>query len=218
MSVVAHGILIGLAVWTTLDPRRAARDHDDEALRFVELAVYVPPASAQPVPAAARRAAPTPKGFQVLQAPVELPAELPRINLVAPVTRPEDYSGRGVLGGLSAGIAPATIADGGLHLGDPIDLEAADQPPYMLPGQMGPSYPDSLRFSALDGIVIVRFVIDTLGRAELATVRIVHASHPLFAAAVERALDRLRFSPAHFSGKRVRVRTEQSFEFHLASR
>jgi hypothetical protein len=40
----------------------------------------------------------------------------------------------------------------------------------------------------------------------------------LFTDAVRHALERLRFSPAAVGGRKVRVRMEQRFEFHLAGR
>jgi hypothetical protein len=63
---------------------------------------------------------------------------------------------------------------------------------------------------------VVRFVVDTLGRVEPPSLDIVQSSHPLFLASVRTALDHLRFLPARFSGRRVRVRMEQRFEFHFA--
>jgi hypothetical protein len=62
---------------------------------------------------------------------------------------------------------------------------------------------------------VVRFVVDTLGRVEPPSLDIVQSSHPLFLASVRTALDHLRFY-RRFSGRRVRVRMEQRFEFHFA--
>jgi TonB family protein len=94
----------------------------------------------------------------------------------------------------------------------------ADDAPYLLPGQFGPEYPDMLRAAAPDGYVLVRFVLDTLGNVEPPTLAVVQATHPLFVSSVQSALTRLHFAPARFSGKRVRARMEQRFEFHLAGR
>jgi TonB family protein len=138
-------------------------------------------------------------------------------DLKEPTTTPEDFTGTGTAGGFSLpiGVAPLAPLTGS---GEPIDGSSADNPPYMMPGQMGPSYPAELRGDAPDGLVVVRFVIDTLGKVEAPSIRVLESTHPNFLASVRVALDRLRFTPARLSGQRVRVRMEQRFEFHLSGR
>jgi TonB family protein len=46
------------------------------------------------------------------------------------------------------------------------------------------------------GAVIVQFVVDTSGRVDLSTVRILEASNDLFAASVREVLPQWRFRPA----------------------
>jgi Gram-negative bacterial TonB protein C-terminal len=153
--------------------------------------------------------------LQVLNEPLEVSTSLSLAALRAPSTIPEDFSGRGV----AEGHAPVIVAAPAVMVArddEPIEGALADQPPYLLPDQMGPTYPPSLRDRAPDGLVVVRFVIDTLGRVEPPSLDIVRSSHPLFLASVRTALDHLRFLPGRFSGRRVRVRMEQRFEFHLA--
>ena len=87
----------------------------------------------------------------------------------------------------------------------------------MLPGQMGPAYPEPLRDDRPDGLVVVRFVIDTLGHVESPSLKVIHASHPLFLDAVRVVARAAAIPPGRYSGQRVRVRMEQRFEFHLAS-
>ncbi|HEY9227373.1 MAG TPA: energy transducer TonB [Gemmatimonadaceae bacterium] len=202
-----------LAVWQTLHPETRDREPDDDRVAVVDLSVFSPPAAVAPVVASRPS-----RGFQVLTAPSAVLASISVANLKAPETIPEDFTGRGIVGGLSDGIGVAPVSLVSARGGEPIDGSLADEPPYMLPGQMGPAYPDSLRVGAPDGLVVVRFVIDTLGLVEPRSLDIVESSHPAFVASVQTALSRLRFLPAHFSGQRVRVRMEQRFEFHLAKR
>ncbi|MGH7619670.1 MAG: TonB family protein, partial [Gemmatimonadaceae bacterium] len=129
-----------------------------------------------------------------------------------PATLAEDFSGVGIMGGVAA--APLELVRA---RSEPIDGDQADQSPYLLPGQMGPPYPEALRAGRLDGVVIVQFVLDTLGRVEAPSFNVVTATHPAFAASVRSALARLRYLPASLAGRRVRARVEQRFEFHLAA-
>jgi outer membrane biosynthesis protein TonB len=214
-SVGTHGVLIAFAVLATLHPDARPEDAS-ERVEVVDLSRFAPPS---PTQLRARRAvvAQMPaRGFQVVVAPAEVPLTLPTVEATKPVTIPEDFSAQGVAGGFATGVGAALLPPTEPFSG-PIDGAAADEPPYLLPGQMGPAYPEPLRDDRPDGLVVVRFVIDTLGHVEFPSIKVVEASHPLFLSAVRVSLERLRFLPGHFSGKRVRVQMEQRFEFHLAS-
>lgn len=160
-----------------------------------------------PRPASPRLAEPS-HGFQILVAPVEATVVLPSIDLTHLVTREADFSGRGVAGG----------TNGVVEITEPVDNDRVDRPASLLPGQMLPTYPEALRDEAPDGMVVVRFVIDTVGRVETPSLSVMRATHREFVDAVRAALDRLVYSPAQVGGHNVRVRTTQRFEFHLASR
>jgi periplasmic protein TonB len=208
-----HSGLIAASVWGTLQPKVEKPASEREPVALVEFARFAS------VPERSGGAVARARGFQVLSVPAEVPATLPSIDQLAPATIPEDFSGRGVAGGFSGPVGGPSVSitpTGGN--GEPIEGENADEPPYLLAGQMGPAYPDSLRSRSLDGLVVVRFVIDTLGRVERPTLDVLESTHPLFAASVRTALTRLRFLPARLSGRLVRVRMEQRFEFHFASR
>jgi TonB family protein len=208
-STAVHAGLVALAVLGTAAPRHAG-GKTAERIAVVRLPDLTPARPAESAPSPARHE--KPRGFQILQAPPEVPTTVPPVDVTRPATIAEDFSGRGVMGGIAAGVARLPV----LHI-DPIDGEAVDQSPYLLPGQMGPPYPEELRDDRPDGLVVVRFVVDTLGRVEPPSMSVVTATHPLFAASVRATLDRLRFFPASQAGRHVRVRMEQRFEFHLAA-
>lgn len=209
-SLLVHVALIAVAIDRVTGPRALQRVH--ERVELVELR----PAEAKPAQRAVAnrrpespRLAKPPHGFQILIAPVEATASLPSIDLTHLVTREADFSGRGVVGGRNGD------DDAGV---EPVDDDRVDRPALLLPGQMGPTYPDALRDEAPDGVVVVRFVIDTAGRVETPSLSVMRATHQQFADAVRAALDRLVYSPAQVDGHSVRVRMMQRFEFHLASR
>ena len=81
-----------------------------------------------------------------------------------------------------------------------------------LPGPR-PTYPGPLSAAHVQGNAGVEFVVDTLGRPEPASFRVVETSNPLFADAVREALPGMRFRPAELHGRRVRQRVQQPSGF-----
>lgn len=83
-------------------------------------------------------------------------------------------------------------------------------------GQFAPPYPDELRPTHPDGRVIARFVIDSSGRVEPASIAIVMMTHRAFGESVRRTLPLLRFVPSRRGGRAVPMRVEEMFDFHCA--
>lgn len=67
-------------------------------------------------------------------------------------------------------------------------------------------YPSVLRDSRVGGRVVVEMVVDENGRVRPGSARVVDASHPAFAEAALRAVERFRFTPAQVGGVPVAVR------------
>jgi len=78
-----------------------------------------------------------------------------------------------------------------------------------------PAYPETLRTAGISGTVRVQFVVDTTGRAELSSVRVIESSHELFTRAVIASLRQARFTSGEVSGRRVRTLVERSFRFDI---
>jgi periplasmic protein TonB len=78
-----------------------------------------------------------------------------------------------------------------------------------------PRYPFSLLSMGVEGNVVVQFVVDSTGKADMRSLRIVRSTHELFARAVRAVLPRLRFLPAEVGGNRVDVLVEQPFQFSV---
>jgi TonB family protein len=91
-----------------------------------------------------------------------------------------------------------------------------DKPVTTAPGSASPRYPQILRQAGVEGEVLVQFVVDTDGRAEPATFKVLRSSHDLFAASVAKALPAMRFIPAEFRGRRVRQLVQQPFAYTIA--
>ena len=59
------------------------------------------------------------------------------------------------------------------------------------------------------------FVIDTTGRADPASIRLVSSTNPVYALACRQALSRMEFRPARVDGHNVRALVEMPFEFRM---
>jgi periplasmic protein TonB len=72
-----------------------------------------------------------------------------------------------------------------------------------------------LRSANVEGEVLVQFVVDTTGRVEKGSIKILKSSHELFTNAVQSALNSMRFYPAEIGGRKVKQLVQQPFNFAL---
>jgi protein TonB len=163
-----------------------------------------------------------PKGFKVLAAPVNIPVNIPKIDLSAKITDASDFTGKGVKGGSGNGVDGGTgdATSKGTTAGTESDLnkvftESEVESPAEKIGGPSPEYPESLRSSGVEGEVMVQFVVNENGRYEGGTLKVLQSSNPAFTAAVKAALPQMRFSPARVGGHKVQQLVQLPFEFHI---
>jgi TonB family protein len=118
--------------------------------------------------------------------------------------------------------APDMVAP---QVGTPTAEQVATNRPYMefqveQPASADPTnrparYPAELRAAGIEGTVLVKFVVDTNGRADMQSFRVVKASHDAFATAVREALPDMRFHPARVGGHAVKQLITMPFSFSL---
>ena len=148
--------------------------------------------------------------YHVLIPPLKVPTELPPIdNMRSPIDE-HSFDGRGTLadsGHPAGGLAGPT--DGIFRVPE-VDKAAIPRP-----GNPAPVYPPSLRAAQIEGSVVARFVVDTSGLAEPASITFLEATHAQFADAVRQSLLRSRYLPATIGDHRVRQLVEQHFAFTL---
>jgi protein TonB len=106
----------------------------------------------------------------------------------------------------------------------PYVSEGSDQPFFefqvekqvqQIPGSGNLRYPDMLRSSNVEGEVLAQFVVDTTGKYENGSFKVLKSSHDLFTAAVRNALPTMRFYPAEVGGRKVKQLVQQPFTFSL---
>ena len=80
-----------------------------------------------------------------------------------------------------------------------------------------PRYPAALRNLNIEGSVLAQFVVDTTGRAQMSTFKVLRASHGDFILAVREAVSRMSFYPAEIGQHKVRQMVQQPFDFRLSA-
>jgi TonB family protein len=101
------------------------------------------------------------------------------------------------------------------ELSDVFQVVEVDSAAEREPDSYAPAYPPELMASGVEGWAAVRFVVDTNGRVDIATVQSVGFTAPEFHRAVRDALPRMKFRPARIGGKPVRQLAEQLFKFEI---
>lgn len=76
-------------------------------------------------------------------------------------------------------------------------------------------FPEALRATKVSGEVAAQFIVDTLGRVEIGSFKVLRTTNDLFVAAVRSHLPRMRFYPAEVNGRKVRQLVQQAFVFNL---
>jgi protein TonB len=207
VSAIFHVLVIFLAIQATLNAGQK-KEKREEKVDFVEVKKDEPPPPKEKPPEVV--VAPPPKGFQTLTAPVNIPDVLPDIDLTKKVTNEADFTGKGQAGGRDKGIVGAPPSDNQTYFEYQVE-----KPVMPVPGSPAPRYPDILKSAGVEGEVVVTFVVDTTGRADQASLKILKSTHELFAAAVRTALPSMRFLPAEIGGKKVKQQVQQPFVFNV---
>ncbi len=215
-SIILHGAVVTAMIIATANAGMKDNEAKEEKVDFVEVKKdepKPPEPEKPPPPPDAVAAPPPPKGFQVLSAPIEIPNIIPDIDLSKKVTDEADFSGKGVAGGVAKGVEGGK---GPVPQGDqPYFDFQVEKPVVMAPGATGPSYPDMLRSAGIEGTVLAQFVVDTTGRADMATFKVLKSDNDLFSTSVKNALQRMKFLPAEVGGRRVKQLVQQPFQFSL---
>jgi len=185
----------------------------DRALNTPQRASSELHTSQPPVSTARTAAPPAPRGFQELAAPARASDAGTDVDLSKKVTDEADFSGKGGAAGASA----VVVGDLGPARGDQPYFEfQVEKQVAAIPGQLGPQYPDMLKSGRVEGEVLAQYVVDTTGRYEAGTLKVLKSSHELFTQAVKDALPNMRFYPAEVGGRKVKQIVQQPFTFSLS--
>ncbi|MBI2406671.1 MAG: TonB family protein [Gemmatimonadetes bacterium] len=205
-----HVLLIWGAVVATANAGEKVRDRITQGTPFfVVPKPRVPePAKPQATDAPITRVV---KGFQTLIAPVDVPDAIPVIDLTKAVTNPDDFTGTGTPGGFANGVTPVEPVEP-THTYQDFEVQ---KPVVQVPSSAPPRYPELLKAGGVEGEVLVEFIVDSTGRAEPSTLKVLKSTHELFALAVKNAMPGMRFLPAEVDGRRVKQWVRQPFMFAI---
>jgi len=193
VSLAVHTIVVGGAVFATLNAGAA-----DTKVRVDTAMVYLEQQQQQqqkpPEPQPVQLDVPL-RGFQTVIAPTEIPTDIPPVNLQEHFD-PKDYSGSGVEGGTGTGVVPT---------GNEVFLEAiVEEKPSLLAGPP-PQYPALLQQAGIQGRVMVQFIIDTAGRVEPSSLKVLESPNPGFDSPSRGYILHAVFRPVRVHGRPVRV-------------
>jgi periplasmic protein TonB len=215
LSGVIHALLITAAVFGTLQASQQLEKPKAEKVEFVDMKKKEEPPppkeEPKPIPKDVVAAPPPPKGFQVLTAPIKVPDVLPDIDLSKKVTDEADFTGKGVAGGTSKGVAGGVP----VNTDQPYFEFQVEKQVQTAAGSPQPRYPEMLKSANIEGEVLAQFVVDTTGRAEMGTFKVLKSSHDGFTQAVRNVLPNMKFYPAEIGGRKVKQMVQQPFTFAL---
>jgi protein TonB len=140
--------------------------------------------------------------------PPKVPDKIPEIDLTKAITNESDFSGKGVKGGTGSGVV------GGIANTNQTYFEfQVEKPAEMLAESPKPKYPSVLESSGIAGEVQAQFVVNSSGKADMDSFKVLKSTNELFTQAVKNVLPRMKFSPAMIGGKPVNQLVQQSFQF-----
>ncbi len=211
-SLIVHGLLIAGAVKVTAGAAEAALNAPkDTTLVFLEAPKATPPPPEPPPEDQVVSANPPPKGFQTIVAPEQIPTEIPPVNLSERALDPRDFTGKGVEGGIAAGVVGGT---GPVEIGQTFLEAQVDDPPQLI--SAGPQlFPPAMRAAGIAGKVTMQFIVDVTGHVEPNSLKTLSSSHPAFVEPAKQMLLKSLYKPGKVKGEPVRVLVQQVINFTL---
>jgi protein TonB len=211
LSLLVHAAVIFAAVKVTQGAAETIKDIvADTTMVFLKPPPPPPPPPDQPPPDVIVSQNPPPKGFQTVVAPTDIPKDIPPIDLAEKPFDPKDFTGKGVEGGIAAGIAGGTGPVSG-----EVFLEAQLDDPVQPISIPTPRYPPVLQSAGIAGRVELQYVVDTTGHAEPASFKVLKTTHPAFVEPAKEAIAKGVFKPAKFKGQPVRQLVQQAIAFKV---
>lgn len=219
-SAVLHGGVVALAVFATMSDVRAEKPEDKELITDI----FFPPPPHPPAPPALppESHGPSVPGPVAPLPPIpnvtEIPTTIPPIGVEIDQRAVEEWNRSGprsptdVVGTTGGPGVSVAISD------RPYDAQTVDKAVVSVGDNPLPRYPEMLRQASVQGTVLAQFVVDTLGRVDMRTFRVLSSDHDLFSDAVRQNLPRMRFLPAQVRDRKVSQLVQMPFAFTVAGK
>jgi protein TonB len=209
LSAVVHGALIAAGVTVGAHQPLNASPEKPHQASVIFVPVERPPLTSHTTTTSTSPVPQPPRPVDLVITPPNItPIGLPAISTEheVPVDRIAIGGGLGPITGIPA----SRGVDGGV-----LEVNEVERAPAVYGQPRPPRYPAMLHATNTNGTVVIRFVIDTLGRAEMGDITVVESTHTLFTESVKSALSDYRFTPGEVGGKRVRTMVQMPFNFTL---
>jgi periplasmic protein TonB len=199
LSLLLHTVLITGVVYATLQ----AGQTDNSKPVETRVEYFSPPQQRpdQPLPQVDL----LPNGFRTVVAVIDIPTSIPPVDLNNKIN-PADFKGVGAEGGSANGILPAS--------GEVMTPDLVQEKPELL-SHPPLVYPEMLKQAGIEGTVIVQAVVDSTGRIELSSIRIVESPNPGFDQSARSLVLKSLYRPARVYGRAVRVLIQQPIAFTI---
>jgi len=216
VSFAIHaGILFG-AVKATQGAAEVIRDIAVDTTMVFLKPPEAPPPPPPPPEQVVVSANPPPQGFQVVTPPDNIPTEIPPVNLNERFD-PKDFTGKGVEGGIAAGVAGGTgpvPLDGEVFLAAEVD----ETPQVVNPAACQGKYPAVMQSAGIPGKVVMQFVVNTDGHVDAGSVKVVSSTHKAFEEPARSGItsSSCTFKAGSSRGQPVRVLVQQAVSFKVS--
>ncbi|MCH7476122.1 MAG: energy transducer TonB [Gemmatimonadetes bacterium] len=148
----------------------------------------------------------------MVNVPIGIPTDIPPVDFGEQFD-PRDFSGVGVEGGVFDGVKGGT---GSVDASSLFRAATVDERPERLSGPPL-QYPAALREAGISGFVVIEFVINTTGRVDPSSIRIVRSSNAAFEGPARDAIRKSLFRPGRVRGMAVRVLVQLQMDFNFVA-
>jgi protein TonB len=97
-------------------------------------------------------------------------------------------------------------------------LEFQVERPVRVKTPVAPVYPVRLRNAKTEGLVLVQFIVDERGTAQMGSFKVLRSNDEAFTESVRRAVSAMSFHPAEIGSRKVKVLVQQPYQFSLSTR
>jgi len=202
-SLAIHSAIIAGVVYATLH----AAPSDTRVSMDTTVVLLAPQQQQKPLDPQPVQLADALKGFQTVAVPAQIPTDIPPVDLQQRFD-PKDYSGSGIEGGRANGIVVS---------GSEVYAEALVEERPELLSAPPPIYPQLLKQAGIQGRVILHAIVDTTGRVEPASVRIIKSPSQAFNQPTKDWVLKALFRPARLHGRGVRVFINLPVDYSLTA-
>jgi periplasmic protein TonB len=210
ISILAHGALVVSAVVATTTTHLSRPVTVDPPPIFVRPVQPTAPVSTRPTRAGRSDQSASP-AVRLIRMLIDIPTDAPPGDVLTPPTA-QDFTDARAHQPFCGIVCPVSHNGNG---GGVTTWTSSEMQMQLRETPKPPRYPERLRSAGIEGSVLVKFVVDTMGRVDPSSVEVLASTHDLFTAAVRETLTRLSFNPASDGTRKIRAAAIMPFQFTL---